>query len=304
MASQWFYRAAATSIDDRTGPTSSSKLLELAKTGKLRPDDLIWKEGMKEWTPAGNAPKLLAAMSAAASATPPQAVSPPPAAPATPPHAVSPPSAHVSATSTQMPDDKKKRMGCGKIVLIVVGALVVLAVIRGMVGEEDRSSDRDSARSRDARSATRNEQPKKQMYTIGQRFQLGDFAYTVDEVGEHETIGDVEFGLGERAGKGGVFLVVAFTIENLTNETQTVLTDDFELVDTRGRKYRASADATTALALNSGQDWILAEIQPGLPADQLTAFEIPQNSVTPGLYLVIPEKGFFSSGNAKVMLID
>lgn len=49
MASEWFYSVNGT----RHGPVSSTELAKLAKSGKLKPTDLIWKEGMAEWQPAG-----------------------------------------------------------------------------------------------------------------------------------------------------------------------------------------------------------------------------------------------------------
>lgn len=34
------------------GPVSAKELNRLAETGEVRPDDLVWKEGMDEWVPA------------------------------------------------------------------------------------------------------------------------------------------------------------------------------------------------------------------------------------------------------------
>src|SRR5688572_23989710 len=43
MASAWYYE-----IDgERRGPVSSAQLRQLAVAGKLRPQHLIWKEGLK-----------------------------------------------------------------------------------------------------------------------------------------------------------------------------------------------------------------------------------------------------------------
>ncbi len=42
MPSQWFYRAADSSIDERVGPLTSTQLLTLAQQGKLRPTDVVW----------------------------------------------------------------------------------------------------------------------------------------------------------------------------------------------------------------------------------------------------------------------
>lgn len=54
MSSQWLYSRDGT----EHGPVSFSELVASAKTGKLLPTDLLWKEGMAEWKPAGSVPKL------------------------------------------------------------------------------------------------------------------------------------------------------------------------------------------------------------------------------------------------------
>jgi len=54
MASEWHYCR-----DGETyGPVSSADLKKLAATGKLLRTDLLWKEGMADWKPADQFPKL------------------------------------------------------------------------------------------------------------------------------------------------------------------------------------------------------------------------------------------------------
>jgi hypothetical protein len=48
MSKQWHYSINGT----KSGPVTSQELAELAKTGHLKPSDLIWKEGLKEWKTA------------------------------------------------------------------------------------------------------------------------------------------------------------------------------------------------------------------------------------------------------------
>jgi hypothetical protein len=54
MATEWFYARG----DQKHGPVSSAELSQLARNGKLLRTDLIWKEGMSQWRPAGEAAKL------------------------------------------------------------------------------------------------------------------------------------------------------------------------------------------------------------------------------------------------------
>ena len=64
MASEWYYSHDG----QRHGPVSSDQLKELVAAGKLRADDLIWKDGMDNWMPAGKAKKLFPPPTAAAGA--------------------------------------------------------------------------------------------------------------------------------------------------------------------------------------------------------------------------------------------
>ncbi|HEY1378328.1 MAG TPA: GYF domain-containing protein [Gemmataceae bacterium] len=66
MASEWYYSHNG----ERHGPISTSQLKEMAAGGRLRPEDLVWKDGMDNWTPAGKVKGLVAAGVAAAPAAP------------------------------------------------------------------------------------------------------------------------------------------------------------------------------------------------------------------------------------------
>jgi len=49
MAQEWYYAQG----DRKVGPISEAELKALAATGKLSADDLVWKDGMADWQPAG-----------------------------------------------------------------------------------------------------------------------------------------------------------------------------------------------------------------------------------------------------------
>jgi hypothetical protein len=69
MATEWHYSRG----DQQHGPVSAADLKTLAKSGELLPSDMIWKEGMAEWKPAGSIKGLFPDSSAKSSRT-----SPPP----------------------------------------------------------------------------------------------------------------------------------------------------------------------------------------------------------------------------------
>ncbi|MCA9072810.1 MAG: DUF4339 domain-containing protein [Planctomycetaceae bacterium] len=55
MAGEWYYL-----IDgEQLGPIPAADLKELADSGVLQPSDLVWKDGMPDWKPAGQIPGLL-----------------------------------------------------------------------------------------------------------------------------------------------------------------------------------------------------------------------------------------------------
>lgn len=103
--------------------------------------------------------------------------------------------------------------------------------------------------------------------------------------------------VGAKATQGGTFAVIKYRIENTANETKTVLTDDFELHDYKGRIFRPSANALTALAVEGDGELILRELQPGLAVERSTAFEIPLDSIERPrkLKVVVPEKGLMGT---------
>ena len=54
MASEWFYAREG----KKNGPFSSMQLRAMAQSGQLLRTDLIWKNGMAEWRPAGASSQL------------------------------------------------------------------------------------------------------------------------------------------------------------------------------------------------------------------------------------------------------
>lgn len=140
---------------------------------------------------------------------------------------------------------------------------------------------------------------------VGKPFVLGKNKYTIHGIRFTSQIGKFVFGnfMGKRAAPGATLAIVSYEIENIGNETQTVLADTFTLVDSEGRTYRPSSDANVALLHESDdKDFILAELQPGVPRRMTQAFELPEKSIQSSLSLVIPEKGLWASGKATVVL--
>jgi hypothetical protein len=90
MTDQWHYGRGA----DITGPVSGAELSDLATSGRLRPTDTVWEDGVEAGVPAGQVEYLFsaaalmadeAAPDAAAAAADPPVAAPPPAPAAVPP---------------------------------------------------------------------------------------------------------------------------------------------------------------------------------------------------------------------------
>lgn len=135
---------------------------------------------------------------------------------------------------------------------------------------------------------------------LGQDFKLGDFTYNVKKVTVSSSVGS---GLAaKRATDGAQFVVVDFTIRNDSNETATVLSDDFVIEDSQARQFRPSSDGNAALAMSSDKDLAVSELQPGVARSMQTAFEMPDAAAKGVIVLVIPEKGILGSDTARITL--
>lgn len=70
--SQWFHAQ-----DGRQhGPVDEAELRQLVASGRLKPDDLVWRDGMPEWVPVSSLPQL--------APSPGPSMAPPPPAPSNP----------------------------------------------------------------------------------------------------------------------------------------------------------------------------------------------------------------------------
>ena len=195
-----------------------------------------------------------------------------------------------------------------RLVFAVAGLLVVLLI--GMLGERkdsdsvssmDNHSEQASQHSGYKTANKRSDNSKKETYEVGDEFQLGKFRYRVSGATMRNMIGS-QFA-SETASNGATFVIVKYSIENCSDQSQTVWADDLKLVDSKGRKYESSSRANTAMMFQGEKsDFAISELQPGIPRSQETAFEIPNSALDGELILVVPTKGGFMSKQAKVKL--
>ncbi|MEZ5941409.1 MAG: DUF4339 domain-containing protein, partial [Planctomycetaceae bacterium] len=67
MAANWHYAKGG----EKHGPITSAQLKELAAKGQLSPDDLVWREDMKEWRKASTVKGLFPEQASTTSPPPP-----------------------------------------------------------------------------------------------------------------------------------------------------------------------------------------------------------------------------------------
>jgi hypothetical protein len=163
MVAEWFY----TEQGQRRGPVTWQQLQQLATAGQVKPNDLVWKNGMAQWVPASSQAGLFGAPAApppappapapppapppergappSAPSRPAPAASNPPTSPAAPPKkppsspapASPPPGAPSNAASTPAPAPPARAgMSAGfKIAILAGGAgIVFLVLCCGLVG--------------------------------------------------------------------------------------------------------------------------------------------------------------------------
>jgi uncharacterized protein (TIGR03067 family) len=123
MANQWYYSKNG----DKCGPVTSAELKALAGAGKLLPTDLVWKEGISSWKPAG---KVNGLFPAAPMAIPLFAAAPPPIRQAIASISRLAPSSNQPAV-VKLPVSKKTLVICGVGLVAVSVLFAALAAICG-----------------------------------------------------------------------------------------------------------------------------------------------------------------------------
>lgn len=198
------------------------------------------------------------------------------------------------------------------IVLGVIGGFFLLSMCGGIMSAAMSKSAQQTAQTEPSsaapavnpaapnRAEEEPEKPKARTPKLNEWFKLGEFTYLVKSV---QVAGTVGTGFAKKtASDGAVYVLVSFMVRNEGSETETVLTDDFRIVDAKDREYHPSSDANTALVMSGGKDLALTELQPGLKKAITTGFEVPKSAVEDGFTLVIPEKGVFGTGSVRIAL--
>lgn len=132
---------------------------------------------------------------------------------------------------------------------------------------------------------------------FGDRFKLGEYAYKIEFPSRVRSVGKFSPTVAQ---DGAVFIVIKYQVENLGNETSRALSGDFQLRDRQGRVFDVSSDLALELAVEHDTDFMISELQPGLPRKAVVGFQVPESSLAGPLILIVPEKGLFSRKSVEI----
>ena len=133
-------------------------------------------------------------------------------------------------------------------------------------------------------------------YEIGENFVLGNILFRVNQITTAEKIVEGEYQINA----DGIFYIVELTIENQRNASANLFLDQFIIIDSEEKKYKADSDAEmyrfdNKNAISSGQ-----QLQPGLPITGIKIFDLPPSAT--GFNLEVTAPGLFNTEKAYVNL--
>lgn len=176
----------------------------------------------------------------------------------------------------------KKKLGAGKIVLLVIGVIVALCAVGGIIAAvaggktANNASDKPPAATKTTGAAKKPAgKPKAAAHTNprqGQPARDGKFEFTVTGV----TYGKTQVG-NQYAGKQaqGQFVLVQVTVKNIGTQAQTF---DASSQKAAGNGNTYSADSEAGIYANTGDQTFLNEINPGNQAQGTLVFDIPKTA--------------------------
>lgn len=160
-----------------------------------------------------------------------------------------------------------------KIAIIIIGFIIVSPSLSKM-GNKDIKTIKNQNSSLNTPSTTEKKQLV-QSYYLGDKVNVGSFAYTVNSYYTTDKLGQDLMGtfIGEKA--DGLFLIFNVTIENIGKESKTMWDSYIKVVDDQERTFEH--DSTAEIYIPNGQQFLFEQMQPGLPKTGYIVFDVPKN---------------------------
>ena len=155
------------------------------------------------------------------------------------------------------------------------GLKVTAVIILFIIYTVSISNSGASGTSTYSNTNTQIETTEPQSYGLGDKVAIGDFAYTFNSYYTTDKIGQDLMGtfMGEKA--DGIFLVFDVTIENIAKESKTLWGSNVVVKDSQDRSFEH--DTTAEFYLESEEQFIFEQMQPGLPKTGKIVFDVPKD---------------------------
>jgi len=178
-------------------------------------------------------------------------------------------------------------IGCLAIVAIFVISVIVAAIVSG--GNPSPTTHTET-RATPAPAPTPTRNPLEAV--------VNDTRYHLDSYSETDTIGANDYSAGTKA--SGRFLILHFTVEDLSNKTRDIDLAVSKLKDADGNEYDSSSEGDTALVMSgdSSAELLGTQLQPHLPKKVSIVFDVPPSQKS--FDLTIPSAAF-SLGSSGVI---
>ena len=160
---------------------------------------------------------------------------------------------------------KKKRYIL--LILIVLGIGISVA---GGGGDDDGGAKKVDGNGKATAAAS-----KKVTVKVGETVELEGTRYTVNSAKTAASVGGEYF----KEEAGGVYVIVAITIENTKDETKTFSSTAAKLVAGNDKKYSTDDDGTLAAIGDDGETLIFEDMQPDVAKSGVLVYDVPKAAV-------------------------
>jgi hypothetical protein len=125
---------------------------------------------------------------------------------------------------------------------------------------------------------------------MGRSVRVDALYWNVTNVETASSIGDMQYGLGEKA--DGTFVVVNLKVRSAKSDSVTLTDNSIALETADGKKYKADNDGTVA-AVGAGEDPLfLEDIGPDATVHSKVVFDLPASALHKKLSIRFNELGF------------
>jgi hypothetical protein len=153
-------------------------------------------------------------------------------------------------------------------ILSSLGGLILLFILIGAFSGDDAGVETSSSEEIGEENVI--EEETKEVYELGDKVEVGSFAYTFNSFKRASSIGN-SF-LNEQA--DGEYIIFEVSVENIGSESESLTDDNFKLIDDQDREHSVNMDGMLTLddSLN------FETLNPGISKDGKLVFDVPEGT--------------------------